>query len=223
MAILHVAYTFEPQSFLAKLEQELVFAGKLQYRSLVQWARQVASKPSAIRRHMLEMIRFDPEVLNAAESNPQEYSRELFMAVLVGELKPVTSLGTRQLQSYHVLRNVLPGLGWKNETIERLIRGDSLDTLVRLSNNEVLIREFCDLRQFGGWLDSAAILEFSQMFTSVKEEFCDPRESLLTALAETSRQLSVAGPVLLERAYLDATEMLENAIKANKALFLVLD
>ena len=113
MAVLHVAYTFQPQSFLDKLKQELVVAGNLHYDSLITCVRRIVSEASDDTKRALQMIRYDPDLVTNAKSDPRQHARELFVVALVGALTPVTSLGTRQRESYFVLQKALPRLGWE--------------------------------------------------------------------------------------------------------------
>ena len=161
MAIIHVAYTFDPVHFLEIFQEKAIINGHVQHDRLLAWASEIAAAQSPERRVLLEMIRFDPEVLSASQDGAF-YSRELFMVVLAESLLPAPSLSSRQRESYYVLQVVLPELGWEAKSINRLIRGDSLDTLLQSSLSPALAGEFKELRQYGGWLDHAAITGFQK-------------------------------------------------------------
>lgn len=223
MAIIHVAYTFDPGHFLKIFQEKVFIKGQIQYEHLQAWARRVAGRPSSERQSILEMIRFDPGALSTAESEAIDNARELFMVALVESLARTSSLSNRQRESYYVLQLILPELGWEKENISRLIQGDSLDDLLQLPGNPSLFQEFKPLRQYGGWLDHATIVGFRKHLKEKESAFLRPEEKLLSLLGGAAELLSVAPSTLVQRAYRDALDMLDSASLPEGALFLVLD
>jgi hypothetical protein len=222
MTIIHTAYRFDPLRFHTLLEEKIIDQGALRLDRLQRWAVELAANASDVMLHVLANMRYGEEWLDSSDDSVSK-SDFWYMIVLSQACSPNPSLSNRQRVSWRVLEQVLPVLDWPRPQIDLLIRGEWLHTLVESSGNVLFIDEFTTVDQFGGWLrlsDAQSLLSHLQVN---QKQFLSPPSEFIEALSDFAKLWSQSPVEMINKAYADATEMLQTAIDHYEALFVILD
>lgn len=183
-------------------------------------AAAIVANPSTTTQEILELLRFDAEMLESSTEPDVNYRAEWYLMVLADKMTPAPSLSYRCPVSFLALEYALPLLGWTHDEIRVLQSGQPLHTLVETSGNPLFVEEFWAVDQHGGWLSIETVPKILSHLLLVEDFFP-------SALLETRKEITdLAGwwsrspKELLSQAYADAREMLETALDRKQPLFL---
>jgi hypothetical protein len=222
MALVHLAYTFEPKPFFNELKKHILFEEKIRINVLKHLAEMVVKDASPQLKKTLEYLRFDEEWLEES-NNEISHEHEKFIIVLSQYLVQIPSLSNRTPASFLILEKLLFSIGWEEKKIWLLIRGNYLQNLLEYAQEKVFTTEFIGVDQFGGWLNNQEIRTLYFDLEKSKHHFLSPSHVDKQSICEFENLWKLPALEILKRAYFDAKEMLEMALAGNKALFLLID
>jgi hypothetical protein len=137
----HHAWTFDPDAFHIRLEEQIVADGEVKLDKLLRVVRGVVENASSVAWEALEFMRFDKEDFEMPAPGSDEYiAHRWYMFALAPWLLPAPSL-----RDWGVLKMVLPLAGWSAEDARTLIFGQPLGSLARHYGSDTIAAEF-------GWM-----------------------------------------------------------------------
>jgi hypothetical protein len=219
MAVLHAAWTFSPQQFLATLASRVVVDERIQAHLLLDWARATATQPSKDAQKAMDWMRYDEaDWLDPSDPDIPRW----FMLALASQLTLAPSLSNRYTYSWWVLEKVLPIAGWPDTEVRRLIYGRSLSEMVQSSNNQTLVSGLDLSYPFGGWLSLDDAKHLSSQLQAVEGQFSAPSDQSIEIIQSVVSFPKNTGEILQD-AYVDAVQMLQAAIDRENALLMIVD
>ncbi|HUI06541.1 MAG TPA: hypothetical protein VL486_06005 [Verrucomicrobiae bacterium] len=214
------AYTFDPVRFHRLLEENIMVGGDLRANLLLAMAKSLVVKASPTMLRALDILRFDEERWFDTTDDPEcSYASQCYVVVLASVLEDAPPVSNA---SMGVLLRVLPILGWSEERVEVLCRGQPLSQLVHSSQNHLFYFVFGP-GQHGSWLSPESVKSFLDDIQAVESNFRNPSEEMLRSVSEhvvpwtLPRQQPQA---LITDAYAEICRRLETASGRKHALFM---
>ena len=222
MAFTHRAFLFRSLEFHRRLETQILSGENIDTTSLLGFATKISENASGASLRALESIRFDSSWLDLKD--PDSWiGNELYMIALTENVTEAPSLSNRSTLSYQVIERLLPLLGWRIEEVNRLSRGDPLDTLPTISQNQLFVEVFNALSQFGGWLDLASVTTLRAKLGISIDMASGSKTSLISSITNLSTLCGQDPEIMIENAFADATDMLNAAFENKKDLWVILE
>jgi hypothetical protein len=213
------AYTFDPVRFHRLLEENIMVGGDLRVDLLLAMAKSLVAKASPTMLRALEILRFDEEWWFDTTDDPEcSYASRCYVVVLASVLEDTPPVSNA---SMGVLLRVLPILGWSEEKVEVLRRGQPLSQLVHSSQNHLFYFAFAP--GDGSWLSPDTVQSFLSDIQAVESNFRNPSKEMLRSVTEhvvpwtLPRQQPQA---LITDAYAEILRRLETTSSRGHALFM---
>ncbi len=222
MAVRHFVYSFDPAAFTAELRTCVAPDGRLNLEALHACAQAALENLSDAAREALVAVRYSDSWI-AADDDEADLPEKWLVIALTRYLATAPSLSLQKPPAYVILKALLPGAGMAAADIQRLVHGD--DPASILSDAGIVLpgEESGALRDLGGWMSPASIDSLSRELERVRDCFVDVTPDRRAALADRYSGWGVDADKHCRQAYAAAQEMLDDARRRDRALFMVLD
>jgi hypothetical protein len=225
MAIKHKAFTFHPAHFFRELENVVIVNSKPIMERLYTISKEVVITPSVTMSRALTFLRYDEEwYSNFYTENDIHRSSNWFLVFLASMLKAAPDLSSSQPFSYTILEKILTQIGWDKESVDLLIVGNRLETLLEFSNYS-LFRSLFSFDQYrAGWLSEEEVNKLYYKLIMSQGTLCEPPAVLFDgAIVDLAKRFYLTPDEVIRKSFAEAMAMLLAAIERKSALFLVID
>jgi len=214
MAIKHLAYSIRLRQSHQDLNDMLTESDVIALSKLRNVARKSISMATVDDLHKLNELGYDESWLD--DDSPYLW----YMAYLTDWMKEVPSLGSGRIHgSWYVLQVALPAISWSKDDAEECVFGKPIREFLRVFNRGLLYDHFKSA--FWGYIKQDQAEIYLGTIKKDRAALLGLEKSLPAELFDYAEVNEIEPNDVLERAFLDAYNMLESSLARQEDLMIV--